>query len=816
MPQFYKLLQFSKWRWCFALLLASFFLLLRFWPMVVGKTLIFGDNYSLMVPGKLFVADWLQQGIIPLWNPHAFGGLPLAGDINQSLWYPSTVLFALFPAALALNLTVVSHQLIAFSGAFGLVWQLLSSGKLLVGLGRNSAKNSGSKKTMQSTHFWLAVLAGLLWMFSPQVTGAINNLATMQSIVWLPMIVWAGLQLQVRISWQKMWLYAGLVAVLLTIQFAGGYPQHVLFSSAMAFGCSLWWQWWPRDWRWWSGWWLAAVLTIGLSAWLWMPFQATLADSTRTLQSPMQAGAGSLHPADLVKIIIPYFFDHPSLGMKWGPQWNSMPNVALYVSWLGLLVLGVSLWLRRWQKFDVIMATLIGLTVIFAFGERLPLLAVLQQVSSVFRFSRGPSTILMITTLWLVIWIIRWLWALVREDKVKQKHFSQSLQWHWVSWLSIAALVLSGGFWLLIQYNFELVWKLLVQLSNNALAHSAFHTFERDKVILLSITSNAFWNSLALLVAMWALLRRRLVLLVLVIGVEMIYNTCGLFFFAPDSVYKSAEQLRETPVAQLLKQVPSTERILIRNYNQPYTDFGAYWEALTVRPPFSDSYIDAVELAKYQHLQRLGDGLTPAWNTVAGVSSINGYTTLLPIDVYRVWSEIDKPVPINNLPPIPLTNAKLTEWAVGYYLVDTQFDVTEDLRPIQLVASQSHWQLYTFPHTMSRFRYDTHESVQLTKLSETPNQIKLTFTVPETSTASALVIADRFDPNWHATVNGRPITMTGVEYLRHLPIKTGLQEVVMTYMPAELYLGGKVSVISLAIWLMGYFFWRKTKVGDVG
>ena len=79
-----------------------------------------------------------------------------------------------------------------------------------------------------------------------------------------------------------------------------------------------------------------------------------------------------------------------------------------------------------------------------------------------------------------------------------------------------------------------------------------------------------------------------------------------------------------------------------------------------------------------------------------------------------------------------------------------------------------------------------------------------------------MVIADRFDPNWHATVNGRAITMTGVEYLRHIPIKPGQQEVVMTYMPAELYLGVKVSVVSLGIWLMGYFFWRKTKVGDVG
>ena len=122
-------------------------------------TLAMFDNYSLMMPIKLFQARWIRQGIIPLWNPLLFSGISLIGDINQSLFYPSTLLFVLFKPALALNLTLLIHLFITGLGMFHLAKQFVKKGR------------------------W-AVLAGILWMLSAQVTNSLNNLSILQSPLW--------------------------------------------------------------------------------------------------------------------------------------------------------------------------------------------------------------------------------------------------------------------------------------------------------------------------------------------------------------------------------------------------------------------------------------------------------------------------------------------------------------------------------------------------------------------------------------------------------------------------------------------------------
>lgn len=37
----------------------------RFFPFFFGQSLFFGDNFFLMVPGKLFTAQWLKEGVLP-------------------------------------------------------------------------------------------------------------------------------------------------------------------------------------------------------------------------------------------------------------------------------------------------------------------------------------------------------------------------------------------------------------------------------------------------------------------------------------------------------------------------------------------------------------------------------------------------------------------------------------------------------------------------------------------------------------------------------------------------------------------------------
>lgn len=817
----------ARLRWLSAIGVAVIFLVVRFWPLLIGKTLLFGDNYSLMVPGKSLIAEWLRQGVLPLWNPYALGGLSLVGDINQSLWYPSSVLFVLFSPAIALNIVILSHELIAFVGMFGLSWWWLQSRVIqndaciidtTHSLRKTTAKSMSAQVANDWVRFWLACLAGVLWMFSPQVSGAINNIATIQSIVWLPAIIWAGMRLQTARSWSQSWQRIAVVAGLLTVQLAGGYPQHVLFSGAAAVGFSLL----GRTRQEVGGlivrWSMVVVLLFGLSALWWLPFRETLAESTRTLQSTAQAGAGSLHPADLLKMVAPYFFDNPVLGMKWGPQWNSMPNLSLYVGWLPLVMLVVLLILGRYTKLDFVLGgSLVG-TILFAFGDRLPLLRLLQEVSTIFRFSRGPSTILMVSTVVLILWTISRLQSfqllLTNNNRITLLHKpSSSLKLLWCNLMSwfidkasvfwLVLFIMMAGLFVVIWQDPTWWWQLLVKLSGGGIAHSLFHTPARDQVIGMSIVGNIAMNAGLLWLSWNALKRHWWPGLVAIMALELLINTQGLFFFAPNQVYPAPEQLRQGEAFQLTQQVPPTDRILIRNYNAPYTDFGAYWEALAVRAPFSDSYVDDQEMREYQLLRRLAIGLTPAWNVPVGVQSLTGYTTLLPVTMNRVFGNQDQ-VAINNLPSIPLTHPGLAEWGVGYYLVDTAFQVQEDLSQLHFVAQNSSWQLYRLPTQLSRFQWLDGSRAELELLTETPNQVELVISVP--ASQSALLLADRFAPGWTASDNGKVIPIADDRGRRRIEVSSGRHQIRLRYQPITLFIGFVISISTIVLWLSGWWW----------
>jgi hypothetical protein len=55
-----------------------------------------GDLAPFLYPNYRFAAHYLGQGVIPLWNPHLYGGTPFAADIQSGLFYPVNLLLFLF------------------------------------------------------------------------------------------------------------------------------------------------------------------------------------------------------------------------------------------------------------------------------------------------------------------------------------------------------------------------------------------------------------------------------------------------------------------------------------------------------------------------------------------------------------------------------------------------------------------------------------------------------------------------------------------------------------------------------------------------
>jgi hypothetical protein len=215
--------------------------------------------------------------------------------------------------------------------------------------------------------------------------------------------------------------------------------------------------------------------------------------------------------------------------------------------------------------------------------------------------------------------------------------------------------------------------------------------------------------------------------------------------------------------------------------------------------------VDAKELKDFTVLQRLANGLTPDWNTVAGVRAINGYTTLLPQAVNQTWVKDPALVSINNLPEIKLNQPELKSWAVKYYLVDTAFDVKEDLSGLKKVGAKDSWVVYELPGTLARFRWgDTNQMADIcdkcdsTGPIETPNKITFWITNP-TSNSRPLILADRFDPNWRATVDSQVVPMQNVADQRQIMIPPGEHQVQFEFVPLRLYQGALVTAGTLVL-----------------
>jgi hypothetical protein len=740
------------------LAIATVLIALRFYPAVLeGRVMVFGDNYSLQVPGKVFTSYWLKQGVIPWWNPTIFAGIPWTQELSQTVFYPTTLLFMFIHPGHALNLSIASHLLFTFFGMYLLV-----------------------RKWVKSDY--AALFGAILWTFSTQVTGSSNNLVTIQAIAWFPWISYWGLRL---FESPKNSLIFSLFVL---GQFLAGYPQHVVYAIFLAVILSV-----IQHWKkislkkWLIRWVVAGVYTLSITAVAWLPFAEVLHQSTRVIQTTEQASAGSLNPLMLIKVFLPYFFDNPAAGMKWGPAWSGFPNVLFYFTWMGLILIIHAI--RKKNSASLIAIT--ALTIFISMGENFPLFSIIQKVVPFFRVSRGPSIILVATTILLILVIAKELANLkfTYKNRILVLIFSSSFLLLVISWL--------------LPQVFESMWNTLDLITGKRLSLSPFHTIERDQILLENVLSNAVVNALLFGFFLIAMKRKQMIVGILIIGIDLIFNTQGMLFFAPQNVYPTWKEINQSISNQHQALIDPNYRTLTRNMNSPYTDYGMYWEAMTVRAPFSDSFIDSEELRSATYLKQIRDSYTPDWNMVFQLPVIHGYTTLLPSDFESIW-QVDGVPGINAIDKITVPDQKLSEWSVRNYIVDKQFEIKEtlpDSEPIHLSDTVDLYALAALP----RFRYEDNSAVDLTTLEENPNLISLTI---ENQAHEIMLIADRYDPNWRLTINGEDKEIVNANGMRQFVLSQGRNEIKMEFVPMQFFRGFIISGLSI-IAILFYIFKRR-------
>jgi len=192
-----------------------------FWRIIWGGSWMpadGGDLASFLYPTYRFTAQSFRQGIIPLWNPHLYGGAPFIGDIQAGLLYPVNVL-AFF---LARPLTYPTMEWLSI---FHFWW----AGAGMYLLLRLNRWREGEAQLSR----WASLAGALAFMFSDGFLTHFGNLNLIAVASWLPWVFWAYLR---GIGDQRLEIRWAVVAgVLLAGATLAGHAQVTLFI-ALALG----------------------------------------------------------------------------------------------------------------------------------------------------------------------------------------------------------------------------------------------------------------------------------------------------------------------------------------------------------------------------------------------------------------------------------------------------------------------------------------------------------------------------------------------------------------------------------------------------
>ncbi len=336
-----------------------------FWPLSFTESWIpkgGGDLSSFIYPIYAFGARWLKRGVIPLWNPHLYMGMPFAADNQSGLFYPVNLLFFLLTPELTyevVELMAVTHVFLAGLFTYLFVRDLSSP--------RNTQYASrltfdASRRTLGPLTFHVsrpAALAGAItYMFSDLFVVHPGNLNIIATAAWLPLALLCFRRALTR----KSWAWAAGSGVVLAVAALVGHAQLFLYV-AMAVGLYALFEIYAHRREGWRAGLaragmlvLAGAIAFGLSALALIPAYDLTHYSVRAEMDYARASDFSIPPAGLVSILVPGFFGRGT-GPFWGP-WVGTEMGYAGVFPLVLAAVAVALCFRRYPltRFWLILA----------------------------------------------------------------------------------------------------------------------------------------------------------------------------------------------------------------------------------------------------------------------------------------------------------------------------------------------------------------------------------------------------------------------------------------------------------------------------
>lgn len=282
------------------------------------------DIPSLVYPWRMFVIDSLKSGVLPLWNPYYFSGMPLLANFQSAVFSLSNIFFLFLPETWAWSAGVIAQPFLAMIFAF-LFLRNLKLSRLA------------------------SILGGVVFAFSGFSFMWLEYNVHGWTAMWLPLLL---LVVDKIIEKKNLrWVLGG--SFILAIQIFAGYPQIVLYSATAIGFYSIF-----RLFFWKVAknfkslikpillLILFSLVGVLLAAAQILPGWEALKLSVREIDPIAQSSSGGFFPwQNLVTFLAPDFFGNPATYNFWGKPWYD--NFALYVGILPLILATFAIFLRR-------------------------------------------------------------------------------------------------------------------------------------------------------------------------------------------------------------------------------------------------------------------------------------------------------------------------------------------------------------------------------------------------------------------------------------------------------------------------------------
>lgn len=179
------------------------------------KNFLITDPVRQQIPWRKLAIDALKKGHIPAYNPTAFAGSPLAGNIQSGAFYPGNILFFLFPFPIAWSALIISQTMGCLFFGFLFLRKL--------------------RLSRMSSVFGAVSFAFMGFSISWLTWGTMVS-----TFMWVPLILSGIVVFGDHVSVQKKLLWAGITTGAVFSMISAGHSQIALYGIGVVILFALW------------------------------------------------------------------------------------------------------------------------------------------------------------------------------------------------------------------------------------------------------------------------------------------------------------------------------------------------------------------------------------------------------------------------------------------------------------------------------------------------------------------------------------------------------------------------------------------------